>query len=142
MHCYAFKPQLSSSIIHNLPVCPSERRARSAGLSAVSAQAAVKQADLHELPLPPLPGVRLGPQNASGGPSTIYYFLTDAQYFGEDLPEPLGHNLSSLSEKKIFGLAEFLATGWKDRVNALVVFSRLILLLLTLCNMNATIAVA
>lgn len=72
------------------------------GVSAVGAQAVIKQADLHELILPPLPRVCLGPENASSGPSTIYYFLTDGLYIGEDHPVPLGRSLSFHCKKKIF----------------------------------------
>lgn len=72
------------------------------GVSAVGAQAVIKLADLHELALPSLPRMCLGPENASRGPSTIYYFLTDGLYIGEDLPVTLGHSLSFLCKKNIF----------------------------------------
>lgn len=79
-----------------------ETSALRTGVSALGAPAVIKQADLHELTLPPLPRVCLGPENASRGPSTIHYFLTDGLYIGEDLPVPLRHSPSFLRKKKIF----------------------------------------
>lgn len=75
MHCYAFNLQLGSSIIQNLPICPSaDSQTLSWGNTGalLCVEAGVKQENLHEIIILRLPDLFLGLKMY---PGSIHYLL-------------------------------------------------------------------
>lgn len=106
MHCYAFNPQPRSSIIQNLPICPSADIRTQSGAGgqrwgSVLCTGWCKTGRSAWNHCSKTSWYVSRPKNASRGPTSIYYSLTDGPYIAKYLPVHLGDSLSFSSKKNI-----------------------------------------